>query len=145
MIYQKLVPIYLYMRGFVMKFIFGRITMINFKQTYYPVNFYLPFLFTFFLEFFKLNYVYCYDNIYHYQDYVNDIKMLPPILSFNIDGKDVSNIIKNFKSNVPIVYFLHYCKLLNTKNTEIKYWADGSITDKQIKNIESYNSLNDIF
>ena len=49
MIYQKLVPIYLYMRGLIMKFIFGRITMINFKQTYYPVNFYLPFLFTFFL------------------------------------------------------------------------------------------------
>ena len=145
MIYQKLVPIYLYMRGLIMKFIFGRINMINFKQTYYPVNFYLPYLFTFLLEFFGLNYVYCYDNIYHYQDYVNDIKMFPPILSFNIDGKDVSGIIKNFKSNVPVVYFLYYCKLLNTKNTEIKYWANGSIMDKQIKNIESYNSLNDIF
>ena len=145
MIYQKFILFYLHIRNLIMKFIFGKITMINFNNTYYPVRFFLPYACFFILEFFNFNYVYTYDNIFHYQDYVNDIKLLPPILSFKIDGKDVSNNIKNFKSNVPIIYFLYCCKLFNTKNTEISYWSNGSIKNKQLKNIESHNSLNDIF
>tara|TARA_B110000879_G_C11172672_1_gene514380 strand:+ start:1842 stop:2204 length:363 start_codon:yes stop_codon:yes gene_type:complete len=119
--------------------------MINFKHTYYPVNFFLPYFTVFILDFFNLKYVYCYDNIHHYQDNINKINLLPPILTFKIDGKEISGQIKDFKSNIPIIYLLYYCKLLNTNMTEITYWHNGKIENKKIKNIENYNSLNDIF
>lgn len=145
MIYQKIIQLYIFLRDLVMRFIFGKITMINYNQTYYPVPFFLPYFISFFLEFVNLKYVYYYDEIHHYQDYINDIKILPPIMKFKIDDKDVSSSIKNYKSNIPIIYFLFNYKLLNTKNTELSYWKDGSIKNKEIKNLEIYNSLNDIF
>ena len=119
--------------------------MINFKHTYYPVTFFLPYITIFILEFLNLKYVYYYDNIHHYQDYINKIELLPPILTFKIDGIELSGKIKDFKSNIPIIYLLYYCKLLNTNMTEINYWYNGKLKIKKIKNIENYNSLNDIF
>ena len=70
--------------------------MIKFGNKYYPINF-LPYIFSFILEQIQVKYVYLNDNIYFYQDYLYDIKILPPIMKFKIDDKDVSSSIKNYK------------------------------------------------
>tara|TARA_B110000908_G_C10132857_1_gene393040 strand:+ start:22 stop:462 length:441 start_codon:yes stop_codon:yes gene_type:complete len=145
MIHKKLISIFLLFRNGFMKYIFGKITMIHFNDKCLPINFFLPYIFFIFLEFIKLKYVYKYDNIYHYQDYTNIEILLPPILSFKIAGNDKITILKNYKSNIPVIYFLYNNNLCNTKLCELTYWYKGSIKEKTIKNIEVYNCLYDIF
>ena len=145
MISSKLTPIFLYLRELFIKFIFGKIKMIKCKNQYYPINFFLPYIFSFILEYFQMNYVYIYDNINFYQDYTYDIPMFPPILSFNIDGNNMMNTIKNYKSNIPVSFFLYDNRIIKPKLITINYWNSGSLKVKNIKNLEIYNSLKDIF
>lgn len=145
MIYQKLIPYYLILRELILKYIFGRIKMLNFKNTYYPVRFYLPYLCSFLLEFFTINYIYQYDNINYFQDYEYNNIVLPPLLSFKINGKDYIGQIKKYQSNVPIIYFLHDNKIVTPTETEITYFSEGSMKNKNIKNLLNFTNFRDIF
>ena len=135
----------IFIREFFLKYIFGKIVMLNYYQTYYVCPFFIPYIFSFILECFNINYVYTYDKFYNYQDYKNNVILLPPILNFKIDNKDLLDILKDYKSNIPIVFILDINNIINPKLTEITYFNNGVMKKKDIKNIEKYDSLKDIF
>ena len=145
MLYQKFLQLFLYMRELIMKYFFGRIVMVNYCNTYYPINYFIPYLTSFILEYLNITYVYMVDDIYSCMDYNYDVKILPPMLSFKIDGISILDNIKNYKGNVPILFILYKNKILSPKEVNISYFMDGSIKNKKLTNIENYNSLQDIF
>ena len=139
------IKIFLFLREFFFKFFIGRIKMIKYENKYYPINFFLPYIFYIVLEQAQVKYVYLNDNIYFYQDYLFNDPIFPPLLSFTIDGKNMMSNIKNFKGNVPLTYFLYENNIIKPKQIDLSYWVNGSIKVKNIKNIEIYNYLKDIF
>ena len=145
MLYQKFVRLFIFFRELIMTFLFGKIEMVNYCNTFYPIKFFVPYMLSFFLEYFKISYVYKVDNIYSYIDYNYDVKMLPPIISFKIDGVSILDNIKNYKGNVPMIFILYNNKLLHPKNTEISYFDKGVIKNKKIENIQNFNNLQDVF
>ena len=142
---QKTFQYYLIIREFVLKYVFGKITMLNFNNTYYPVKFFLPYIFFIILEFLKISYVYQFDNINYFQDYKTNNFIIPPIIEFKIDGINYIENIKKYQANVPIIYFLHDNKIDNPINIQIRYFNNGCMEDKTLKNLLNFNNFKDIF
>lgn len=145
MLNQKILQLFLFLRELIMKYLFGRIVMVNYGNTYYPINYFIPYLVSFILEYFNITYVYMFDDIYNCMDYNNDVKILPPMLSFKINNINILDKLKNYKGNVPILFILYKNKILSPKDVNISYFLNGSIKNKKITNIENYNLLQDIF
>tara|TARA_B100000768_G_C11282795_1_gene379707 strand:- start:1778 stop:2224 length:447 start_codon:yes stop_codon:yes gene_type:complete len=142
---QKSFQYYLITREFILKYIFGKITMLNFNNSYYPVNFFLPYIFCFIFEFLKISYVYQFDNINYFQDYKTGNFIIPPIIEFKINDINYIEKIKKYQPNVPIIYFLHDNKIDNPINTQIKYFNNGRMEDKTLKNLLNFNNFKEIF